>query len=110
MRLYAKRYDERPQDVADEELTLGTIHDEEFGLGHLPLDASAFESWKPELIRHTAVDPEELEGYVMWRQAEDEGTGGVWGRSESGFDAGLLASVACLFKRAWPLSDMHTGG
>ena len=100
VRLYAKRYGERPQDVADDELTLGTIHDEQFGLGHLPLDAAAFELSKPELIRHAAVDHEELEGYLTWRGDEDEEAGGVWGRSESRYGAGLLARVARLFKRA----------
>jgi hypothetical protein len=97
VRVYANRYVERPRDVADEELHLGTVHDEEFGLGHLPLDADAFDEWEPELIRHTGVDPEELEGYRIWREAEDEGTGGVWGPPDE--RRGLIASAKRLFQR-----------
>jgi hypothetical protein len=43
IRTYAKTYPERPSEVPDEDLYLGTVFDEEFGLGHLPLDADAFE-------------------------------------------------------------------
>jgi hypothetical protein len=97
VRVYAKRYPERPREVADDELYLGTVHDEEFGLGHLPLDAAAFEQWEPEVIRNTTLDPEELEGYQIWREAEDEGAGGVWGGTE---DEGVIAKLKRLLRRA----------
>jgi hypothetical protein len=93
VRVYAKTYEGRPLDVADDELRLGTVHDEEFGLGHLPLDAAAFEKWEPEVIRNTTLEPEELEGYQIWREAEDEGSGGVWGGVEDPEREGLLAKV-----------------
>jgi hypothetical protein len=96
VRVYAKKYAERPAEVADEDLYLGTVFDDDFGLGHLPLDAAAFEAWEPVLIRHTTVEPEELEGYEMWREAEDEGAGGVWGRDER---EGLGAKLRRLFGR-----------
>ncbi|HEY2940422.1 MAG TPA: hypothetical protein VGJ27_11465 [Gaiellaceae bacterium] len=97
VRVYAKTYAERPREVADDELRLGTVHDLEFGLGHLPLDASTFEKWEPAVIRGTTLEPEELEGYEIWREAEDEGAGGVWGRPE---EESLLVKLKRLFTRA----------
>jgi hypothetical protein len=96
IRVYAKKYAERPTVVAGEELTLGTVFDEDFGLGHLPLDADAFAKWDPKIIRHTAIEPEELEGYEIWREAEDEGTGGVWGGPER---EGIGTKLKRLFRR-----------
>jgi hypothetical protein len=92
-----KTYPERPSEVPDEDLYLGTVFDEEFGLGHLPLDADAFEQWEPQVIRHTELQPDELEGYEIWRDAEDEGQGGVWGRP--GPRQGLLVRFRRLFRR-----------
>lgn len=97
VRTYAKKYPERPTEVPDEDLYLGTVFDDHFGLGHLPLDADAFEHWKPELIRHTEVEPEELEGYEMWREAANEGSGGVWGGPET--RQGVLTKLMRLFRR-----------
>ncbi|TML31485.1 MAG: hypothetical protein E6G24_11795 [Actinobacteria bacterium] len=97
VRVYAKTYEERPTEVPNEELYLGTVFDDDFGLGHLPLDAGEFEHWEPQVIRHTEVEPEELEGYEMWRDAEDEGAGGVWGRPEP--RRGPMAKLKRLLKR-----------
>jgi hypothetical protein len=97
LRVYAKKYAERPREAADEERHLGTVFDDDFGLGHLPLDAGAFEAWEPELIRRSSVEPEELEGYEMWREAEDGGAGGVWGRDER---EGLGSKLKRLFRRS----------
>jgi hypothetical protein len=99
VRVYAKTYADRPRAVADEDLHLGAVHDEEFGLGHLPLDAAAFEKWEPEVIRSTTVDAGELEGYQIWREAEDEGAGGVWGTTEDPEREGLIAKITRLFRR-----------
>ncbi len=99
VRVYANRYAERPRDVADGELRLGTVHDEEFGLGHLPLDAGAFEEWEPEVMRHTTLDPEELEGYQIWREAENEGSGGVWGRPEPDQRESPMTKLKRFFQR-----------
>ena len=96
VRVYAKKYAERPAEMPDEDLYLGTVFDDDFGLGHLPLDAETFEKWEPELIRHTAVEPEELEGYEIWRDAEDEGAGGVWGGAER---QGIGAALRRLLRR-----------
>jgi len=94
VRVYAKTYEERPTEVPDEDLYLGTVFDDDLGLGHLPLDAEAFEGWEPHVIRHTDVEAEELEGYDMWRDAED--AGGVWGREPG---RGPVAKLKRLLRR-----------
>src|SRR5947208_4709001 len=97
VRVYAKTYEERPTEVPNEELYLGTVFDDDFGLGHLPLDAGEFEHWEPQVIRHTEVEAEEFEGYDMWRDAEDEDAGGVWGRHEP--RKSLLAKMLNVLRR-----------
>ena len=62
-RLYANRFDERPSSVQPDELELGAIDEESFGIGHLPLASGEFEAWQPEAIAHQAVEPDELDGY-----------------------------------------------
>ncbi len=42
LRLYANSYEQRPTEVDPASLTLGTIHDESFGLGHMPLAEEEF--------------------------------------------------------------------
>ena len=78
-RLYANRFDERPSSVQPDELELGAIDEESFGIGHLPLASGEFEAWQPESIAHQAVQPDELDGYEEWRQAAEKGEAGVWG-------------------------------
>jgi hypothetical protein len=79
LRVYANSYEQRPAEVDPASLTLGTIHDESFGLGHMPLAEETFlETWRPEVIGHAELEPDELDGYEIWR--EDEG--GVWGGVE----------------------------
>jgi hypothetical protein len=82
VRLYAPRYHDRPVAAAQDHLTLGTVHDGEFGIGHLPLDPAEFERWRPEVIANEPVDAEELEGYALWAEAAAEGGAGVWGAPE----------------------------
>jgi hypothetical protein len=79
VRVYANSFDEQPADVDTSVLTLGSVfEDENFGLGHVPLASKDFAAWQPELIRNDPVQPEELEGYEIWREAADEGSAGVW--------------------------------
>jgi hypothetical protein len=78
-RLYANRFDERPSSVQPDELELGGIDEESFGIGHLPLASGEFEAWQPEAIAHQAVEPDELDGYEEWRRAAEKGEAGVWG-------------------------------
>ena len=79
VRLYANRFDERPANVDPDDLELGVIDDESFGIGHLPLASSEFEAWQPQTIAHHPVQPDELDGYEEWRQAAEKGEAGVWG-------------------------------
>jgi hypothetical protein len=95
IRVYAPRYHDRPVAAAKEQLTLGTVDDGEFGIGHLPLDPSEFERWEPEVIANEPVQPDELEGYEVWAEAAAEGRAGVWGASERSF----LGRVRSLFRR-----------
>ncbi len=83
LRLYANSYEQRPTEVDPASLTLGTIHDESFGLGHMPVAEEEFlATWRPEVVGHTELEPDELEGYEIWRGAAEEGEAGVWGGVE----------------------------
>ena len=82
VRVYAPRYLERPVAVAKEQLTLGTVHEREFGIGHLPLDRTELERWQPLVIANEPVEPDELDGYELWADAAAQGGAGVWGAPE----------------------------
>ena len=82
VRVYAPRYLERPVSAAKEQLTLGTVEEREFGIGHLPLDRAELERWQPVMIANEPVEPEELEGYEVWAEAAAHGGAGVWGAPE----------------------------
>jgi hypothetical protein len=76
VRLYANRFNERPATVDPTALTLGTIHDKGgFGIGHLPLARGEFAAWKPVFLAQASVNPQELEGYRLWKESQ----GGVFG-------------------------------
>ena len=96
VRVYAPRYLERPVAVAKEQLTLGTVHDREFGIGHLPLDPSELARWEPVVIANEPVQPDELDGYELWAEAAAEGGAGVWGGSQPS----LFERVRSLFRRS----------
>jgi hypothetical protein len=81
VRLYAQTFWNRPVAVEADALTLGTIDDRTYGIGHLPLARDEFERWKPVVIAHGTVDPEELNGYELWVEAAAEGAG-LWGAPE----------------------------
>ena len=74
VRTYAQRYSSRPASVDEASLTMGTIHDKEFGVGHLPLQPAGFSAWQPVLIKVVQVRADELDGYEEWKRAG----GGVW--------------------------------
>jgi|SRR3990172_4245945 len=67
VRLFKNRWKDRPISVDVSTLSLGTIHDKDgFGMGHLPLTKSAFQAWRPVLIKITNVADSELDGYKEW--------------------------------------------
>ena len=82
VRVYAPRYHDRPVAALKEQLTLGTVQEGEFGIGHLPLDPAEFERWQGEVIANEPVEIEELDGYELWAEAVAEGGAGVWGAPE----------------------------
>jgi hypothetical protein len=69
VRIYAQKFDSRPVTVDASSLSLGKFDAPGGGgLGHLPLREAGFLQWKPVLITKTAVAPDELDGYNMWKQ------------------------------------------
>jgi hypothetical protein len=94
VRLYANQFPERPTEVDTDSLRLGTIHDEAFGIGHLPLASQEFGSWEPELIQHGRVEAEELEGYEEWREMTGGSPASVFGAR-----VGLIERLRYRFRR-----------
>jgi hypothetical protein len=85
VRLYAERFLTRPVALKPGELTLGSVQDQVFGIGHLPLARDEFERWEPIVFAHEPVAPDELEGYDLWAEAAAEGAGLWGGASERSF-------------------------
>jgi hypothetical protein len=85
VRVYAERFDAQPQEAHSADLSLGTIHDEEFGMGHLPIDPAEFRAWQPVLLGREVVVDDELAGYRIW---QEEAEGGVWGTADKTDDPG----------------------
>lgn len=76
VRLYREHFPERPSAVSTADLSLGTVHDETFGIGHVPLTAATFRSWKPVAHGREALDEgEEMDGFRAWQ----EHSGGAFG-------------------------------
>jgi hypothetical protein len=76
VRLYSGKWKSRPTISTLGELRLGTIHEADPGVGHLPLSPRAFAAWAPKLIFISEVAEAELDGYREWNDAG----GGVWGQ------------------------------
>jgi len=75
VRIYAQKFESRPATVDVSTLSLGKVGSPGgVGLGHLPLREAGFLRWKPVLIIKTAVNPDELDGYNIWK----EGGGGAF--------------------------------
>lgn len=73
IRAYSNRFPQRPTDVDVSKLYMAGIDrkpGEELGMGHLPLSRESFSGWKPQLIKVVPVEPAELEGYEMWKDAK----------------------------------------
>jgi hypothetical protein len=72
IRLFKNKFRDRPSSVDLSTLGLGTIHDPDgFGMGHMPLARRSFSAWRPVLMGiEEPVTEEELEGYLMWLDAE----------------------------------------
>jgi len=69
LRSYANRFDALPTDLDASTLTLGSIDDEHFGMGHFPLAREAFERESYTFLKKTQLEEEELEGYNLYLEA-----------------------------------------
>ena len=75
VRLYANKFQARPEKVDPASLSLGTVHDKDPGIGHLPVTHKQFQAWHPVFVTDSPVAEDELEGYREWRSAG----GRFWG-------------------------------
>lgn len=78
VRIYQQHFAERPRSIDPNVLTLGlgTILDRDnLGLGHLPLRLETFMRHEPLFLTYVEVQPNELNGYNLWKETAD---GGVW--------------------------------
>jgi len=74
VRIYKQHYPQRPRSLDPGALTLGTIHDKDgFGMGHLPLRLATFMDREPIFLTHAEVQPDELEGYNLWKESAGGG-------------------------------------
>jgi hypothetical protein len=80
IRVYANKFDERPDHVDPGKLTLGRVDMERlgvdpdyvptgFGVGHMPISHRSFGAGKPRLITVVPVTDDELDAYREWSVA-----------------------------------------
>lgn len=72
-RMYVQRFAARPTAAQLGELTLapfGPGHDHPFSIGHMPLSHATFAGYEPVHIGEHPVADDELQGYLMWEDAE----------------------------------------
>ncbi|MBO9703491.1 MAG: hypothetical protein J7604_25005 [Sporocytophaga sp.] len=69
VKIYKNKFDRRPAQVDIKTLSLGSINNMEggFGIGHVPLERSGFDNWKPISIGFEEVTQDDLVGYEMWK-------------------------------------------
>jgi hypothetical protein len=72
LRAYANRFEELPSDIDPSILTLGSVLDGGFGIGHFPLAKDGFWNDDPVFLKRTAVSDDELEGYRIYLEATQE--------------------------------------
>ncbi len=77
-RIYKNRFSEPPAKEQLVNLSIGTIHEEEVGIGHTPLSEKTLFGWNPVCIKNENVTEEELEGYYMWKESFEKGEAGFY--------------------------------
>lgn len=73
LRLFSNIFRERPRHVDPRTLYLaGMDHkpNEQLGMGHAPISYESFRTWNAMFIQKEAVQPGELDGYRMWKEAK----------------------------------------
>jgi hypothetical protein len=69
VRIYQQHFAERPRSIDPSVLTLGTIFDKDnLGINHLPLRLETFMQHKPLFLTYVEVQPNELNGYNLWKE------------------------------------------
>ena len=74
VRIYQQHFVERPRSIDPNVLTLGmgTILDRDnLGIGHLPLRLETFMRHEPVFLTYIEVQPNELNGYNLWKETAD---------------------------------------
>lgn len=69
IRWYKESFPDRLTTASSRELSLGSVEDENFGLGHLALDYRDFKLMFPVHIAQEPVSEEELDGYRIWSES-----------------------------------------
>jgi len=70
-RLYAQRFNDRPQlsDLSGlSVLSVFPEHGNPFSFGHMPFSHSSLVSWEPQVLGSEPVSEEELAGYRLWQK------------------------------------------
>jgi hypothetical protein len=77
IRMYQQHFAERPSSIDPSALTLGTtiLDRDNLGISHLPLRLETFMKHEPLFLTYVQVQPNELDGYNVWKESAD---GGVW--------------------------------
>jgi hypothetical protein len=73
LRLYSNSYTSLPQLIDESTLYLAGIGREpgvRLGMGHIPVSYDSFTAWRALFIQQSTVDPDELDGYEVWKEAE----------------------------------------
>lgn len=72
VRMYSNQFAEHPSKLEEAALYMAGMDrkaNESLGMGHAPISKRSFASWGIRFIKVVPVEPEELEGYEMWREA-----------------------------------------
>lgn len=76
LRMYSDRFESIPARVDERGLSMkgpDRAENEYPGMGHIPLSNETFSDWGAIPVQVSAVLPEELEGYEIWRTDERAG-------------------------------------
>ena len=73
VRIYKQKFSTRPTTVDVGSLSLGKRGDRD---SHYPMVEAGFFEWQPVLITTATVTPDELEGYMSWKQSISATGGG----------------------------------
>lgn len=71
LRMYSNRFDTAPESIDPEALSLSNEGSEKVrAVGHLPVSRDHFFAWSPRHLQEGTVAAEELEGFLVWKEAK----------------------------------------